>query len=116
MTRLDIRLPIESKAKLVAISRYDNRSITKEIIQLIEDRYRAQEDFKVTCCYCGHEVDLNYTKKDSKENDDRICMDCVKTLQGINATIHQDFINKHEKFKHTKIDREVTIQGDSNEI
>jgi predicted transcriptional regulator len=40
MARLDIRLTDEQKQKLIEIADKENRSITKEIIELIEDKYR----------------------------------------------------------------------------
>jgi len=41
MATLNIRCTEELKDKLQAIAKEDNRSITKELIQLIEDRYRS---------------------------------------------------------------------------
>ena len=40
MARLEAILTDEVKQKLVDIAKQDNRSITKELIQLIEDRYK----------------------------------------------------------------------------
>lgn len=40
MVRIDIRLTDGQKQQLQEIATKDNRSITKEIIQLVEDRYK----------------------------------------------------------------------------
>ena len=40
MARIDIRLNDKQKEMLQAIAIKDNRNITKELIQLIEERYK----------------------------------------------------------------------------
>lgn len=40
MARLEAILPDEVKQMLVDLAKQDNRSITKELIQLIQDRYK----------------------------------------------------------------------------
>ena len=41
MSRIEALVTDELKKKLQTIAALDNRSITKELIQLIEDRYKA---------------------------------------------------------------------------
>lgn len=40
MARLEAVIPEEVKQKLIELAKEDNRSITKELIQLIEDGYK----------------------------------------------------------------------------
>jgi len=44
MARLEAILPTEIKQMLVDIAKQDNRSITKELIQLIGDRYKQLKE------------------------------------------------------------------------